>query len=93
MSEAPGDRSGEVGGGGGVRGGPYLDLGSSPGGWTQVLRSSLHPSRTVLSADPAPLARRVSSLPGVVHLNANVRSEEAAAEMASLSLLSAVLCN
>ena len=58
-----------------------------------MLRSALHPSRTVLSVDPAPLARRVSSLPGVAHLNADLRSEEAANEMAALSPLSAVVCD
>ena len=33
------------------------------------------------------------SLTGVVHLNADIRSEESEAEMAALSRLSSIVCN
>ena len=58
-----------------------------------MLQLSLHPSRTVLSVDTAPLERRVLSLPVVVHLNSGLRSKEAAAEVAALSPLLAVVCD
>ena len=89
MSEAPGNRNGGVrGGGGGVRGGSCIELGYSPGGCTQVLQSSLHPYRTVLSLNKTHLACRVFPLLIMLHLNANLRSEEAAAKMSPPPLVS-----
>ena len=87
---------GGVGGGvvgGGVHGRSCVDLWSSQGGWNQVLQSSLHPSKTVLSVNLVPLAPRVFSFPVVVHLNSYLRAKETAAEVAALSPLSAVVCD
>ena len=93
VSVSPVDRSGGVRGKGVVPGGSYINLISSPGVWNQVLRCSLHPSRTALSVDLAPLARRVSSLPRATHLNAELSSKNVASEMANLSPLSDMVCN
>jgi len=67
-----------------------MDLGASPGGWTQVLHSSFKlPS--VLSIDPATLARRVLDLPGVVHVRGDMASDEAVGEMVRLAPFSLVV--
>lgn len=44
-----------------------MDIGASPGGWTQVLYNTLH-IPTIIALDPAMLAERVMKLPGVHHI-------------------------
>jgi 23S rRNA U2552 (ribose-2'-O)-methylase RlmE/FtsJ len=44
-----------------------LDIGASPGGWTQVMVHSMGLAR-VVALDPAQLATRVSQLPQVTHV-------------------------
>lgn len=55
-----------------------VDLGASPGGWTQVLSHDVGLSK-VVAVDKAILAERVRSLPGVVRVSADMSSPEAAA--------------
>jgi 23S rRNA (cytidine2498-2'-O)-methyltransferase len=51
-------------------GGLALDLGSSPGGWVQVLRRA---GMRVMAVDPADLAPAVTADPGVMHRRVKVQ--------------------
>jgi len=59
-----------------------VDLGASPGGWTQVLKH-IGLSK-VVAIDPGLLADRVMSLPGVIHVAADMASSEAAEEIQAI---------
>mmetsp|Transcript_12183 Transcript_12183/g.18490 ORF Transcript_12183/g.18490 Transcript_12183/m.18490 type:complete len:504 (-) Transcript_12183:466-1977(-) len=69
-----------------------LDLGSSPGGWTQVLHSKAKLSK-VLSIDPGILAQRVDQLEGVTHCRHDFTSQPALEKLASFSPFSFVVCD
>lgn len=60
-----------------------LDIGSAPGGWTQVLSQHIGLSR-VLSVDPGCLANRVSSLEGVEHVFSDMASTQTAAAISGM---------
>lgn len=51
-----------------------IDLGASPGGWTQVLKYI--GLEKVVSIDPGALAKRVESMPGVVHVAVDMTSDD-----------------
>ena len=71
--------------------GAGLDLGSSPGGWTQVLHK--HGLNPVLSVDRAVLAPRVEGLSGVEHVKHSYDDKEAILRMASAAPFSAIVCD
>lgn len=60
-----------------VAGASALDLGASPGGWTQCLVKSMGMPR-VVAVDAAALARRVATLPGVTHLHGRMEEVDLA---------------
>lgn len=64
--------------------GKGVDLGAAPGGWTQVLRQHIGLSQ-VVSIDPAVLAHRVTSLPGVFNVTADMASAQAVEGIASVT--------
>ena len=79
-----------------------LDLGSSPGGWTQALRgggpgtlspSGLAATTRCLSLDKGPMASRVLRLGGVTHAALDFTSLEAAQAIAAAGPFSCVVCD
>jgi hypothetical protein len=72
--------------------GSGIDLGSSPGGWTQILHARAKLSK-VLSIDPGILAHRVENLTGVKHCKHDFTSESAQQEMICCSPFSHVVCD
>jgi 23S rRNA U2552 (ribose-2'-O)-methylase RlmE/FtsJ len=64
--------------------GKGVDLGAAPGGWTQVLRQHIGLSQ-VISIDPGVLAHRVTSLPGVVNVTADMASAQAVEAIAAVT--------
>lgn len=71
--------------------GSGLDVGASPGGWTQVLCNDL--GLTTVSLDPATLAQRVEVLDGVTHVRAELSSKEAIAGTAQATPYSTIVCD
>jgi len=71
--------------------GSGLDVGASPGGWTQVLCNQL--CIPTVAVDPAVLAKRVASLKGVTHIRAELSSQEAVAGMAQHAPYSTIVCD
>ena len=69
-----------------------MDVGSSPGGWTQVLHSETNVSQ-ILSIDPALLARRVENLNGILHCQKDFTSDSAIEDMVRLSPFSYIICD
>ena len=72
--------------------GTGLDIGASPGGWTQVLHKTLHVP-TIIALDPASLAKRVMKLQGVNHLRADISSEESLKVLAYNAPYSIIVCD
>ncbi|KAL7554472.1 hypothetical protein ACHAWF_017927 [Thalassiosira exigua] len=72
--------------------GSGLDIGASPGGWTQVLHNTLGMS-SVVAVDPGLLAQRVQLLRGVHHICAEISSEEAVAALAKHAPYSVIVCD
>mmetsp|Transcript_41158 Transcript_41158/g.86332 ORF Transcript_41158/g.86332 Transcript_41158/m.86332 type:complete len:510 (-) Transcript_41158:3-1532(-) len=72
--------------------GSGLDLGASPGGWTQVLRSTLCVPN-VVTIDPGILAHRVMSLKGIHHVRAELSSEESVKALARHAPYSVIVCD
>ena len=79
-----------------------LDLGSSPGGWTQALRgggpgtlssSGLAATSRCLSLDKGPMAAHVLRLGGVTHVPLDFTSLEAAHAIAAAAPFSCVVCD
>ena len=79
-----------------------LDLGSSPGGWTQALRgggpgtlspSGLAATPRCLSFDKGPMASRVLRLGGVTHAALDFTCLEAAQAIATAGPFSCVVCD
>ena len=72
--------------------GAGLDLGASPGGWTQVLyKNGLRP---VVSVDPGLLAPRVERLEGVQYINGDFNGDDAIIrEIANSSPYTAIVCD
>lgn len=56
-----------------IRRGTGVDLGASPGGWTQVLVHSVG-MKHVIAVDPGLLGRRVLAIPGVHHEQASLET-------------------
>ena len=71
--------------------GSGLDVGASPGGWTQVLCNDI--GLETISLDPATLAQRVEVLDGVTHVRAELSSKEAIAGMAQATPYSTIVCD
>ena len=71
--------------------GSGLDVGASPGGWTQVLSNQL--CIPTVAVDPAVLAQRVGLIEGVTHIRAELSSKEAIAGMARNSPYSTIVCD
>ena len=70
-----------------------VDLGASPGGWTQALCQHIGLSK-VIAIDPGALAHRVMSLPGVVHVAADLSSAQAANTIDALDApISLLVCD
>ncbi|EED93517.1 predicted protein [Thalassiosira pseudonana CCMP1335] len=72
--------------------GAGMDVGASPGGWTQVLHNTLH-IPTIVSIDLGVLAQRVLDLPGVYHLRADMCSAKAKQVMAHHAPYSVIVCD
>jgi hypothetical protein len=70
--------------------GAGLDLGASPGGWTQVLVHKFGIEK-VAAVDPGLLAKRITNLPGVTHVHSQM--ETAGAELKSHGPYSVVVCD
>jgi hypothetical protein len=70
--------------------GAGLDLGASPGGWTQVLVHKFGLDK-VAAVDPGLLAKRITNLPGVTHVHSQM--ETAGAELKSHGPYSVVVCD
>jgi len=71
--------------------GAGLDLGASPGGWTQVLfRNGLRP---VVSVDPGLLAPRVQQLEGVHHIKGDFNGDDAVRGIADNAPYTAIVCD
>ena len=71
--------------------GAGLDLGASPGGWTQVLHQN--GLRPVVAIDPGLLAPRVQTLDGVQHVQGDFSSEESIQAIANAAPYSAIVCD
>ena len=75
------------------RGAAGVDLGASPGGWTQVMRQHIG-IECVVAIDPGILARRVSSRSGVQHVATDLASPIAAdAIVATSSPIFLLVCD
>ena len=72
--------------------GSGLDIGASPGGWTQVMHHTLK-LPVITCVDPGVLAQRVSSLPGVHHIRNDISSEETIKFLASVAPFSLIVCD
>ena len=72
--------------------GAGLDIGASPGGWTQVLHNTLD-IPTVVALDPGTLAQRVTSLKGVHHLRAELTTQESIKFLAYHAPYSVIVCD
>ncbi|KAL7542454.1 hypothetical protein ACHAXR_012366 [Thalassiosira sp. AJA248-18] len=73
--------------------GAGLDIGASPGGWTQVLCNTLVGIPTVVAMDPGLLAQRVMTLKSVRHLRAELTSEESITVLAQHAPYSVIVCD
>ena len=71
--------------------GSGLDVGASPGGWTQVLCNQL--CIPTVAVDPAVLAKRVKSLNGVTHIRSELSSKEAIMGIAQHAPYSTIVCD
>ena len=69
-----------------------MDIGASPGGWTQVLYNTLH-IPTIIALDPAMLAERVMKLPGVHHLCTDISSDECIQVLSKHAPYSIIVCD
>jgi 23S rRNA U2552 (ribose-2'-O)-methylase RlmE/FtsJ len=72
--------------------GKGMDIGASPGGWTQVLYNTLH-IPTIIALDPAMLAERVMALPGVHHLCTDISSDECKQVLSKYVPYSVIVCD
>ena len=72
--------------------GAGLDIGASPGGWTQVLRNTLG-IPNVVAIDRGVIAQRVMTLGGVHHICAELSSEESIKGIAHLAPYSTIVCD
>lgn len=72
--------------------GTGVDIGASPGGWTQVLCNILG-IPTVVALDPGMLATRVMTLPGVHHICAELSSEVSISVLSQNSPYSIIVCD
>ena len=69
-----------------------LDIGASPGGWTQVLHNTLGLS-SVAAVDPGILANRVMKLNGVHHIRAELSTDISIKGLASHTPYSVIVCD
>ena len=72
--------------------GAGLDIGASPGGWTQVLHNTLGLS-SVVAVDPGILANRVMKLNSVHHIRAELSTDISIKGLASHAPYSVIVCD
>jgi len=72
--------------------GAGLDIGASPGGWTQVLYNNLGLS-SVVAVDPGILANRVMKLNGVHHIRAELSTDTSIKGLANHAPYSVIVCD
>ena len=72
--------------------GSGLDIGASPGGWTQVMHTKLD-METIVAVDPGVIAQRVAILPGVHHIRHDISSQEAIQNIAMHVPYSLIVCD
>ncbi|KAL7464667.1 hypothetical protein ACHAXS_011430 [Conticribra weissflogii] len=72
--------------------GAGLDIGASPGGWTQVLHHKVK-IPTVVAIDPGVLAKRVNELPGVIHLRGEITTKDVLYGIAKYAPYSIIVCD
>ena len=69
-----------------------LDIGASPGGWTQVMHTKLK-MPTIAAVDPGVLAHRVETMSGVHHIREDISSKEAIQCLAMCAPFSLIVCD
>jgi hypothetical protein len=75
-----------------IKAGAAMDLGASPGGWTQILALEMA-FQVVVAVDPAKLATRVTQLPNVLHLPTTLELADYNAPAQGLEGYSMLVCD
>ena len=69
-----------------------LDIGASPGGWTQVMHTKLK-MPAIAAVDPGVLAHRVATMSGVHHIRNDISSKEAIQSLTTYAPFSSIVCD
>jgi len=69
-----------------------IDVGASPGGWTQVLKCIMGISK-VICIDPGIVSKRVTNLDGVIYVCEDVRSNSSTLAMARYAPFPLLVCD
>lgn len=69
-----------------------LDIGASPGGWTQVMHTKLK-MPAIAAVDPGVLAHRVATMSGVHHIRNDISSKEAIQSLTMYAPFSSIVCD
>jgi hypothetical protein len=72
--------------------GAGLDIGASPGGWTQVMHTMLK-LQTIVSVDPGVIAQRVATMSGVHHIRNDISSEDTITHLVNHAPYSLIVCD